>query len=340
MRTRQSQKRLLNELLEKYGPEIAAAFRESINDLRSGADIQRVILALERGDLEDALKALHLDRAAYEPLEAKIREAFISAGQATAQTLPKAVAIGFRFNVGNPAAEAWLRSHSSDLVTGILDDQRAAVREALASGMARGAHPRAAAMDIVGRVSSATGLREGGILGLSGPQRTYVESARLELASSDPKMLAHYLTRGRRDRRFDRSVLKAIREGRALDPAMAAQAVASYRNRLERLRAEVIGRTEALTSVRTAKQETYRQLVASGAVDEADVKKTWLSAGDRRVRHTHAALDGQQVGLNDNFTSPSGALMLHPGDTSQGAGAEEVIACRCDFSFQIKKAAA
>lgn len=106
MARRPTQRQLLAELLEKYGPEIAAAFRAAIDDLRAGADLQSIITALERGDIEGALQALHLDRAAYEPLEAKIREAYAAAGQQTARTLPSAS----RWASGSPSATLPLSS--------------------------------------------------------------------------------------------------------------------------------------------------------------------------------------------------------------------------------------
>lgn len=333
MARRPTQKQLLAELLEKYGPEIAAAFRAAIDDLRAGADLQGIITALDRGDIEGALQALHLDRAAYDPLEAKIREAYAAAGQQTARTLPSAVSLGFRFTVGNPAAEQWLREHSSKLITGIVQAQREDIRMALIEGVQLGAHPRTVALDIVGRISRVTGKREGGIIGLSAPQRAALDRARIELASNDPALLRNYLTRARRDRRFDASIRKAIRTGQALPAATAKNAGDRYGLRLEQLRGEVIGRQEALNAVRSAKFETYSQLELSGI--QGDLIKDWSDAGDNRVRDTHEAMDGQSQPFRRPFVSPSGAQMMFPGDTSLGAGSDETLLCRCDFAVRF-----
>ena len=47
-------------------------------------------------------------------------------------------------------------------------------------------------------------------------------------------------------------------------------------------------------------------------------------------------MNGQVVqGLDTPFVSPSGAMLRYPGDTSMGAGADEVAGCRCDDDLRI-----
>lgn len=327
--------------MAKYGLEVAQAFMAAINDLRSNVELQKVIAALERGDLQGAMDALHLSRAAFAGLEAKITEAFTAGGQGAVASMPAAVSIGFRFDPGNQRAASWIRQFSANLITGLVDGERQHARDFLADGMARGAHPRSVALDLVGRISRATGNRDGGLIGLSAPQRAYVRVARIELCSADPKLLKHYLTRTRRDRRYDRTVLKAIREGKAIDRDTASLMVTRYSARLVQLRGEVIARTEGLPAIRAAKHEAYQQLVDDGRIAEADIERGWHTAGDRRVRDTHEGMSGQTVrGLSLPFQSPSGALLMFPGDTSLGAGAEEIVACRCDESISVRRRAA
>ncbi|MNQ39736.1 hypothetical protein D3C85_533650 [compost metagenome] len=340
MARRPTQQQLFRELAEKFGLDVALAFREAVNNLRSGVEFQKLKLAIEQGNLQAAMDALHIDRAAFFPLEAKITEAFIAGGQGAVASMPAAVSIGFRFDPGNQRAASWIRQFSGNLITGLVDGERQQARDFLADGMARGAHPRAVALDLVGRISRATGNREGGLIGLSAPQRSYVQAARIELASADPKLLKHYLTRTRRDRRYDRTVLKAIREGKAIDRDTASLMVTRYSARLLQLRGEVIARTEGLPAIRAAKHEAYQQLVDDGRIAEDDIERGWHTAGDRRVRDTHEGMRGQTVrGLSLPFQSPSGALLMFPGDTSLGAGTEEIAACRCDESISVRRAA-
>ena len=337
-RTR-AQRQVYADLLERYGRSVADAFLRAIDNIRSAAEVQRLTAAIEAGQYEEALDALHIEPEAFNEIADRIREAHTDGGRAATETMPgrrpDGTALVVRFDGRNPEAEAWLNRHSSDLITRLTAEQRQLVRDALADAMRRGVNPRQAALDIVGRINRATGKREGGIIGLSAPQEGYVRGAREQLASADPADLKAYLTRTRRDKRFDRSVTKAIREETAVPPAIAAKAIAAYERRLLQLRGETIGRVEAMTSLQQAKFEAYRQAVASGKVAENAVRKVWRSASDFRVRHTHRNLNGESTGLNEAFISPSGAMLRFPTDTALGAGPDEIVNCRCDCEYRI-----
>lgn len=338
MARRPSQKRLFRELAAKYGQEVARAFMTAIRDLTRQVEIQKLLLALERRDLDAAMEALHIDRAAFQPLEAKLVEAFTAGGQGAVATMPAAVSIGFRFDPGNQRAAAIIRETAATLITRLTQVEIDQARAFLADGMARGAGPRSVALDLVGRISRATGNREGGLIGLSGPYRDYVATARAELASTDPALLRNYLTRNQRDRRYDRAVARAIETGKPVPPETARTAVTRYSARLVRLRGEVIARTEGLPAIRAAKHEAFQQLVDDGRVEVMDIVRGWSTTEDGRQRDTHDAMNGQKVrGLDMPFTSPSGAQMMFPGDTSRGAPASEIVACRCDEFIAIRK---
>lgn len=338
MAKRPNQRRLFRELAAKFGPEVAAAFIAAINDLASGVEFQRLESAVRRGDLQDAIDALHIDRAAFLPLENKIIEAYEAGGQAAVSSMPRAVSIGFRFDPGNQRAAEIIRRTAATLVSGLVRNEVDQARAHLAAGMARGASPRSVALDLVGRINRVTGERTGGMLGLSAPQRAAAQLAREQLRSGNANDLRAYLTRRRRDRRFDRSVERAIKAGGKLDAASADNALTAYRRRLLMLRGEVIARTEGLPAIRAAKHEAYQQLVDTGRIQESDIERTWIATGDGRVRDTHKDMGSQSVqGLSLPFRSPSGALLRYPGDQSLGAPASEIISCRCDESVAIKR---
>lgn len=339
MAKRPSQRRLFRELAAKFGLEVANAYLAAIREITSQVEVQKLILAIERRDLQAALDALHLNRAAFQPVEAKIAEAFVAGGQGAVSSMPAAVSIGFRFDPGNQRAAAILRETAATLITRLTDNEIEQARALLAEGMARGAGPRSVALDLVGRISRATGQREGGLIGLSAPQRAAVEAARAELASSDPAVLRNFLTRKRRVKYpYDRAINRALREGRRLDGDTAAAALRGYTNSLLKLRGETIARTEGLPAIRAAKHEAYQQLVDDGRVEAMDIVRGWSTNQDGRQRDTHDAMNGQEVrGLDAAFTSPSGARFRYPGDTSLGAPASETIACRCDEFIAIRR---
>ncbi len=330
---------LFDALAQRYGREVAAAFLAAVESIRAGAEIQRVAAAIEAGQIEEALNALNIDAAAYEDMLNAIRNAQTEGGKAAIEDFPKRQANGsalvVRFSGRNPAAEQWLRDHSSQLITRITEDQRAAARSSLRDSLEAGVNPRTAALRIVGTLNRATGKREGGILGLSGPQEGYVRNARAELASGDPTALRAYLGRKQRDKRFDRTIERAIREETAPPAATIRKAILAYESRLLKLRGDTIGRVEALSALQAAKHEAYRQAIESGQVAESAVRKVWRSAGDFRVRHTHRALNGDSVAFREPFVTPSGARMRYPLDTSLGAGAGEIVNCRCDVEYRI-----
>lgn len=331
------QQRVYADLLNRHGRAIADAFFKAIDELKSAVQLQRVTAALENGDIEAALEALSLDPAVYNDLLEKVRATHMESGEVTALSMPKrtpaGVALTIRFDGRNFGAERILAEQSSKLITRLTQEQVTLARTFLTEGMARGDNPRRVALDLVGRVSRATGKRTGGVLGLSAPQEAYVASARAELASSDPALLRHYLTRARRDRRFDRTVTKAIREGKAIPRATADNMVTAYSNRLLKLRGDVIGMHEAFSAMEGAKLESYRQAVASGKLDAAVVTKTWRHFDNKNPRNQHIEADGQTVGLEGVFIMPDGTAMRHPHDPS--APVSHTAGCHCQTDFKI-----
>lgn len=331
----------IDALITEYDPIVKAAFLASIADIRSAITLRLLVERLERRDIEGALDALHIEREAFGPLDKAIRAAYDAGGTTTAGRMPKlfdrnGARIIVRFDSRNVRAEAWLREHSSTLVTNIVADQRQSIRGALETAMSQGRNPNKTAVDIVGRVNRISGKREGGLIGITRQQADFVATARQELLSGDPAQFRNYLTRNRRDKRFDAAVLKAIKDEKPLDAETVSRVVGRYSDRLLALRGEMLARTETLTSIHAAKFESFTQGLDKTEYPAEAVTRVWRSAGDTKVRHTHAAMNGQEaLGLNAPFVSPSGAMLMFPGDTSLGAGADEIIGCRCDTDVRI-----
>lgn len=321
----------IQKLVDQFEPKLRDAFLAAIEEINTRADVPRMVAAIERGDIADAIEALHLQPEAFSELMDQLSEGFKAGGMDTMASLPKlrtdAGQMVVRFNARNERAETILRTYSSGLVTEIVDDQRVAIRAALEDGMKRGQNPRAVALDIVGRINPSTGRREGGIVGLTSMQEQWSRNAQAELASTDPKLLRNYLERAARDKRFDAVVRKAIETGQPIDQANAARMVQRYRDRLLRIRGETIGRTEALSSLHIGQDEGLQQIVDSGAVAESAVGSIWRTNIDGRERETHKKMNGQFQRHGHPFVSPSGATLRFPGDPN--APAAEIIQCRC-----------
>ncbi len=329
----------LDRLIEKFTPNLRDAFRAAIADIKDRALLQAMVDAIKRGDIDGAFRALGFNDAAMRPLTAMIERAYETGGVVTSQSFPNAMyseaagRIVFRFNIRNSRAEAWLRDHSSDLVTRLTEDARAAVRNTLFEGMQEGRNPRSVALDIVGRVDKSTGRRVGGVVGLTVPYERAVAAMRRDLLQLDER----YFDRERRDKRLDSIVRKSFRDGTPLDAETITRIVGRYSDRLLNLRGETIGRTEALASLNRSQYEAYKQAIDAGAIKQSQIKKVWDDTGDKRTRHSHRDMGiryaKEPIDIDEPFVSERGALMMHPGDTSLGAPGGEVINCRCRVRY-------
>lgn len=328
----------IETLLARYDQALREAFLAAIDDIRNGVTLRAVVERLERGDIAGAVEAIGLDPVSFERVERIIAEAYADGGQAEVANLPllrdpAGARVVFRFGTRDTDGERRLREHSSTLVREIVADQRVAIRETLEAGLAAGRNPRKTALDVVGRVSRATNRREGGIIGLTSTQAGYVSTARDQLTSGSAEDLKAYLTRTRRDKRFDPTVRKAIETGNPVPADVVDRITARYSDRLLELRGEVIARTETMGALARGRYDAIVQQITSGKIEAQDVTKVWLTAKDERVRGTHRALDGKKVGFDGFFSSPSGAMLRHPHDAS--APASETVGCRCMLTYKV-----
>lgn len=317
----------LDQLIDQFEPVLRRAFLDSIFQLRDAAQLDQIVRMLENGDVPGAIRAVGLDPVAFRPFDKSIADAFEAGGNFTSKALPIVRdAAGFKtvfqFAIRNPAAENWLRDHSSTMVRDILDDQREMIRNFLRNGLEKGANPRTSALDLVGRIGT-SGRREGGAIGLTDSQEKFVRNYADELAGDNPRQA---LARKLRDKRFDRTVEKAAREGKPIPADLQAKMVRNMRNNALRNRAEMIARSETIRALHVAQDQALDQAVASGAIKPETITVTWRSAHDKRVRDAHRALDGNSVRKGGVFQSSLGPIRF-PGDPN--ASAANVIGCRC-----------
>jgi hypothetical protein len=207
--------------------------------------------------------------------------------------------------------------------------------------MRDGISPSKAALNIVGRINRTTGRREGGLLGLTAKQSEWADNALAQLRSGDPSVMRDYLTRQARDKRFDRTVMKAIKVGKPVSAADAARITNRYRDILLAKRGNAIARTELLGSLHAAQSEGVEQLIDAGKLSRSEISEEWDSSEDNATRETHRNADGQEKGPDGVFNI-GGFSMRYPGDSSFGAPAREIVQCRCrvkqkfDFLGRLK----
>lgn len=319
-------------LLKKIEPELRAAFLASIRDITDSAVIGEIADAIQAGDIDRAVRAVGVEPAAFRPLSAAVESAYETGGVWTAKQFSRPVGSAqVRFDVRNSRAEAWLRDYSSNMVTNITSEQLGLIRSTIFDGMAAGTGPRNIALDLVGRIDPVTGKRTGGIVGLNGPQERALTNARRDLT----ELNENYFNRELRDKRFDGTVRKAIDSGTPLSQTQIDNISQRYSDNLLQWRGETIARDQSLTALNNSQQEALQQLLDKGNVDQQDVVREWDSARVRRTRETHRDMDGQKVGATEPFTTPSGAKLMFPGDSSLGAPPEETINCHCRVKLVI-----
>lgn len=326
--------------LDKLEPAIAQAFADAVAGVTDAAKIAAIEAEIARGNYQAAYDLLGITSDSFGQLRQAVTQAYWAGGNgAVIPTAPvgdpfisKAV---LAFNGWHPRALAWTQTETGRLVTAIAADQRTGIQGFIRAGIEAGQSPRAVALDIVGRKNGATGQREGGIVGLTGQQMTWVANARAELG--DPETAAKFLTRAARDKRFDRTIRAAIQTGKPLAQGDIDRIVTAYSSRLLKLRGEMIARTEALNALRAGRHEAWQQAIDQGRMAANDVIVEWSATMDKRTRHSHLDLDGSKVTFGGLFKSELGSLMEYPGDTGHDAKPGDIIQCRCMAIYRRRR---
>ena len=326
----------LQDLTKDWEPRLRDAFLASVQDLRDGVNMSQLVAAIEAGNVEEALKQVNIEPAAYAPFVEEMRSAYNTGGNFTVGNMPPlrdatGASAQMRFDVRDLGAEEWISEHSSKFITETTEDLRQSVRDVLNKGLVEGKNPKTTARDIAGRYNRATGEREGGILGLTSRQRQSIENAASELVN-DP---GAYLQRKLRNKRYDRYVKKAIETGEPIPADIRQQMINALTSRTEMKRAETVGRTETMTTLHASQREAYQQAIDKGLARPEEIEREWSATSKSKpTRESHIAMDGQKVKFDEPYVSPvTGARLMYPGDPN--APAEEIINCRCWEMFRI-----
>lgn len=139
------------------------------------------------------------------------------------------------------------------------------------------------------------------------------------------------LARELRDRRFDRTIERAISSRTPLTAAQITRMTNRYRENQIKARARTIGLSSGNAAVHGGDSEMFRQAMASGAIVAEDIDQIWLTRQDSLVRSSHRPMDQQGRPFGVAFLSGAGNLLRYPGDLR--APFRDRIGCRC-FLFR------
>ncbi len=118
----------------------------------------------------------------------------------------------------------------------------------------------------------------------------------------------------------------AWRQKRALDFAIWITQTARNEPNL------AFSQSHAATVTRTEVNSIGNLAALDAAYRQGKRFKTWKTFGDRQVRPTHQAANGTRIPIDEPFTVGDYKMMF-PTDSSLGAGAEEIVNCRCVLEF-------
>ncbi len=327
-------------IIQSQEPAIRRAFERGVAQIRDAASLAKIRDAIASGDIEQVLRIVDIDPAAFNEFRAALLKVYGDSGIATIQGqtwfYPDGTRAVVRWNSLSPRAEDFARQIGTGLITNITDDMATAVRNAVADGYAFGRSYNRIALDIVGRIGD-NGRRSGGIIGLSAPQEQWVRNMRryLEVWPDWPSI--QRMTR--RDKRFDKIIREAYEQGKPLTQAQIDKIIGRYADRLLERRGLTIARTETRKAAEEGKYDAWKQGLEKTGVPERFVIRTWVHTGRAvKDRPDHIAMNGSMMrGLQVPFILPDGTAMLHPHDASYGAGAKHTINCMCEARYKIDR---
>lgn len=279
------------------------------------ADLERLIRA---GDIDALLRLAFTEQLlhrAFFPVRERIRVGTLGNARVTLRHIPvpRDRVIGIAFDVFDPR----IRTALQTLESGSLGVLQGAVREAarahILAGLEAGLNPR----------TIATGLR--GTVGLTAYQEGIIQNFTRALAEGDYRKA---LTYELRDKRFDGTLRRLLREGKRLTPAQIATYTDRYRTRFIARNAETVARTTALEAQRVGQQLAWAEAKASGALGDADVWKVWVHTEDwpdnKNAREHHFAMHHKTAPLEGVYEN---------GD--RWPGQADPWNCRCTETYRV-----
>lgn len=223
--------------------------------------------------------------------------------------------IGFSFNLLDPEAVAFLQSHQFDLIRGIDDRTREAMRLAFILAFEVGVPPAAQARFLRAMV------------GLTPSQAQAVATFRENLLTGTRGSLGSALRRELRDKRFDATIRAAQASGQAIPAARIEAMTEGFARKFLSFRATNIARTETIRASNAGQQALWNQLADQGLINRTTIRRVWITTLDDRlcpICEPIPSMNVEGVLLNQPFVTPVGAILFPPAHPQ----------CRCDVIIE------
>lgn len=303
-------------LIDKSIIKFKTRFIEIVKQIKDDLDMKEIERLLSTGQVGQVLDMLQIE---IHRLGRPWGDAFVVAGDSTASFIGNALHIVVDFNPINERALRIIKENQIRMVGTFIQDQVAATRRALVSGVERGINPLDMAREFRGSI------------GLTERQVEHVGNYRRNLENLERRAL----TRELRDKRFNSTVDRAIRNKQPLTTKQIDKMVDRYRQNYIKYRSEVIARTEALRATHMGADEMYNQAIDNGTLDAAKLTQHWSTTQLPNVRDpAHTRMHGKIQPIGQPFVSGKNNLLRFPGDPN--APPEETIQCACVKTTRYK----
>jgi len=309
----------LTQQLATQEKKVSDAFKLFILAVNDETVLKQINDLLDAGNIEAALDIVDTYLIRFSNV---LNNVFSTVGEAESAVLASAIgstAIGISFNPIDPQSVAVLQEARLNLIRELTEKQRDSTRQALVRAFQEGEGPRQTAAAFKNSI------------GLTAKQEQAVVNFRTLLETNDSRALERSI----RDRRFDRTVERAISTSEPLKKTQVDKMVQRYRERFVLYRAEVIARTEGVRATSMARDQALRQTLDITGIPKENVERTWVPVAGPRTRDAHASMRNQKVGLDETFSDGDGNQLRYPGDPS--APIETTAQCRCVLTIKFKK---
>jgi len=260
-------------------------------------------------------------RAAGAELAAIIGEIYSGVAKKIAAHLTVKTGTYVAFDPIHERVIAEVKRNAAYWVRELTSQQRGIITDVVTEGVRAGAHPSVSARAIKRSI------------GLTQHQHGQVQNFRRLLEASDREAL----TRALRDKRFDRTVERAIADSKPLTRGQVDKMVAAYERRYIAFRAQTIAQTEAIGAAHRAQEEIWQQAVERGDIDGKLVECRWVPGPARKHRREfHQSMRGQKRAWGVPFTSGQGNSLRYPHDPA--APLSEVARCACARTVRLLRA--
>jgi len=319
----------LDLLLSRLDVEVRKAFEAAIRNQAGRINLVALADALRRGDIAAAQEIAAIKPRDVARIGEVLRNAFFAAADLAGRGGRGVVGL-FQFDGRRPEALAWAEQNSARLITRLTEESRDAVRETITGGLDLNRSAQSVARDIAGRRVGAA--RVGSIVGLTGPQAASIARARVGLSSGNPAAMRDYLKLALRDRKFDRLVHRAIKEGRPISRADLDRMLEAHKVKALGYRGKVIAQAETFKAAAAGRDQAYRQMLEMDGVTGVTVR--WQHNLSAEPRVEHIAMGGTVLPIGQPFVFPDETAMLHPHDDT--APARHVIGCKCIAVYRVQ----